>query len=175
MAKRQKVNPELYVTDADLKAWNPYGESRDYTPSPRKYHVREIIEPEKKPGRKKGMTYDPTPEQLEKIRINAELAQRAYQSSIREQTERFKITLEKAYQQIGEYAEHLAGSNCQSQLRWKAWELWVKTFVKLTNPQTDEKIRANTMRNAIRDVMNAKHDRWMMPDPSRFRKWIKEV
>ena len=163
-----------YVTAADLAAWNPFGYTRDQ--EPRRKKAKKVVFKESpgrkpKPVREPMFTYDPSPEHLEKIRANSVKAKSAYQEGIEKEYALLLDIARKAKQDIGEYRNYLYGTNHKCLARRGAWEQFIKECAR----QRGSVIRENTLRRAIRVVMDDAGERWMMPDQHTTRAWIREV
>ena len=163
-----------YVTTADLAAWNPFGQTREQ--EPRRKKAKTVVfnhAPGRKPKpvREPLFTYDPTPEHREKMIENAAKAKSAYQEGIEREYNLLLGIARKAKESIGEYASYLYGTNHKCVARRGAWEQFIKECAR----QRGSAIRENTLRRAIRVVMDGTGERWMMPDQHTTRAWIREV
>ena len=162
-----------YVTAADLRAWNPFGQTREQEPRRKKAKVE--YKPEN-PGRKRKpkpepkFTFTPTPEHREKMLENAGKAKTAYKEGIEREYNALIEVARQALENIGEYGQYLHGTNHKCLARRGAWERFIKECTRLRG----EAVRENTLRRAIRVVLDGK-DRWMMPDQATTRGWIREV
>jgi len=163
-----------YVTPADLRAWNPFGQTREQEPRRKKAKTvvfRESPGRKPKPKREPMFTYDPSPEHREKMIQNAEKAKSAYREGIEREYALLLDIARKAKESIGDYGNYLYGTNHKCQARRKAWEQFIKECAR----QRGTAIRENTLRRAIRVVMDEAGQRWMMPDQHTTRAWIREV
>lgn len=158
---------------SDYAFINPFGQTREQEPRRKKANIE--YKPEKqgrqrKPKREPKFTFTPTPEHREKMLENAAKEKSAYQEGIeKEYTELLEIA-RKAKESIGGYAAYLHGTNHKCLARRKAWEQFIKECTRLRG----EGLRENTLRRAIRVVMDG-GDRWMMPDQHTTRGWIREA
>jgi hypothetical protein len=159
---------------SDFAAINPFGQTRDQEPRRKKAKTVVFKEPpgrKPKPVREPLFTYDPTPEHLEKIRANSAKAKSAYQEGIEREYNLLLDIARKAKESIGEYGQYLYGTNHKCLARRGAWEQFIKECAR----QRGLAIRENTLRRAIRVVMDGTGERWMMPDQHTTRAWIREV
>ena len=163
-----------YVTPADLAAWNPFGQTRDQEPRRKKAKTvvfKDTLGRKPKPKREPLFTYDPSPEHREKMIENAAKAKSAYREGIEHEYNLLLDIARTAKESISEYGNYLYGTNHKCQARRKAWEQFIKECAR----QRGTAIRENTLRRAIRVVMNEAGERWMMPDQHTTRAWIREV
>ncbi len=162
-----------YVTTADLRAWNPFGQTREKEPRRKKAKVE--YKPEGT-GRKRKQkpepkfTFTPTPEHREKMLQNSAKAKTAYKEGIEKEYNALLEIAQAAKESIGEYSIYLYGTNHKCQARRKAWERFIKECTRLRG----QGLRENTLRRAIRVVMEGK-GKWMMPYQHTTRQWIREV
>ena len=162
-----------YVTTGDLRAWNPFGQTREQEPRRKKAKVE--YKPDgtgrkRKPKPEPKFTFTPTPEHREKMLENATKAKTAYKEGIEKEYTALIEIAQQAKESIGEYSTYLYGTNHKCQARRKAWEQFIKECARLRG----QGLRENTLRRAIRVVMDG-GERWMMPDQSTTRQWIREV
>lgn len=158
---------------SDFAAINPFGQTRDQQPHRKKVKTvvfKDTPGRKPKPKREPLFTYDPSPEHLEKMRVNAEKAKSAYREGIEREYNLLLDIAHKAKESIGEYGNYLYGTNHKCLARRKAWEQFIKECAR----KRGTAIRENTLRRAIRVVMDG-GERWMMPGQHTTRAWIREV
>lgn len=159
---------------SDFAAINPFGQTRDQQPHRKKVKTvvfKDTPGRKPKPKREPLFTYDPSPEHLEKMRVNAEKAKSAYREGIEREYNLLLDIAHKAKESIGEYGNYLYGTNHKCLARRKAWEQFIKECAR----KRGTAVRENTLRRAIRVVMDEAGERWMMPDQHTTRAWIREV
>jgi hypothetical protein len=169
MATMEKIE---YVTAADLRAWNPFGITREQEPRRKKAKVKYKLEKpgrQRKPKREPKFTFTPTPEHREKMLENSQKAKTAYKEGIEKEYTALIEIARQAKESIGEYAAYLHGTNHKCLARRVAWERFIKECARLRG----EGLRENTLRRAIRVVMDGS-SKWMMPDQHTARQWIRE-
>lgn len=98
-------------------------------------------------------------------------ASMSYKDKVERETRRLQGVVAQALVNIKDYERNLFGINSRSQARKVAWQKFIQECVRVNGAQPAE----NTLRNAIRRVLNARGDAFMIPDQRFNRGWMKEV
>lgn len=157
---------------SDFAAINPFGQTRDQQPHRKKVKTVVVKDaPGCKRKQARDTSFEPTPDHRKKMVENGKKVSVSYRRwNEKEYSELIEVA-RQGLKDIGDYASYLHGTNRKCLARLASWERFIKICVALRGKAPQE----NTLRRAIRVVMDEAGERWMMPDQHTTRAWIREV